>query len=99
MVSTPGWLWSRGASPNAAELWWQTGESHLLATDTYIVTRWVVTAGHCVRDHDNIFNIGYTVILGEHTLMQKSEPLPRQKFTVSKVHIHPLYQQTPQADR
>jgi len=64
-----------------------------------VADRWVVTAGHCVRDHDNIFNLGYTVILGEHTLMQKSEPLPRQKFTVSKVHVHPLYQQTPQADR
>jgi len=61
--------------------------------------RWVITAGHCVRDHNNIFSLGYTVILGEHTLLQKSEPLPRQKFTVAQVHMHPLYQQTEQADR
>jgi len=62
--------------------------------------RWVVTAGHCVRKKlGSIFSVGYIVILGEHTLMQNSEPLPRQKFTVTKVHRHPLYQQTPQADR
>merc|ERR1719414_949189 len=61
--------------------------------------RWVVTAGHCVREHLGIFNVGYTVILGEHTLLQNNEPLPRQKITVKKVHRHPLYQQTPQADR
>jgi len=61
--------------------------------------RWVVTAGHCVRKRGSIFSVGYIVVLGEHTLMQNSEPLPRQKFTVTKVHRHPLYQQTPQADR
>ena len=36
------------------------------------------------------------MILGEHTLLQNSEPLPRQKYRVTKVHMHPLYQQTPQ---
>jgi len=61
--------------------------------------RWVVTAGHCVREQLGIFNVGFTVILGEHTLLQNNEPLPRQKISVKKVHRHPLYQQTPQADR
>lgn len=61
--------------------------------------RWVLTAGHCVRQQLGIFSVGYTVVLGEHTLMQKSEPLPRQKFRVKEVHRHPLYMQTPQADR
>jgi len=61
--------------------------------------RWVVTAGHCVRGHDSIFSSGYTVSLGEYTLLQSSEPLPRQKFSVSRVVRHPLYLKTAQADR
>ena len=36
------------------------------------------------------------MVLGEHTLLQNTEPLPRQKYRVTKVHMHPLYQQTPQ---
>ena len=58
--------------------------------------RWVVTAAHCVRAHASVWSPGFTVVLGEHTLLQNSEPLPRQKYRVSKVHMHPLYQQTPQ---
>lgn len=61
--------------------------------------RWVVTAAHCVRAHASVWSPGFTVVLGEHTLLQNSEPLPRQKYRVSKVHMHPLYQQTPEADR
>lgn len=61
--------------------------------------RWVVTAAHCVRNHGSVWSPGFTVILGEHTLLQNTEPLPRQKYRVSNVNIHPLYKQTPQADR
>jgi len=64
-----------------------------------VSSRWVVTAGHCVRGHDSIFSSGYRVYLGEYKLYQTSEPLPRQKFHVEKVVVHPLYQFTPQADR
>ena len=64
-----------------------------------IADKWVVTAGHCVRGHDSIFSSGYSVSLGEHTLLQSSEPLPRQKFSVSRVVRHPLYKRTEQADR
>jgi len=64
-----------------------------------ISSRWVVTAGHCVRGHDSVFNAGYRVYLGEYRLYLNSEPLPRQKFYVEKVVVHPLYQFTPQADR
>jgi len=64
-----------------------------------ISRNWVVTAGHCVRGHDSIFNSGYRVYLGEYKLYQTSEPLPRQKFYVEKVVVHPLYEFTPQADR
>jgi len=62
-------------------------------------SRWVVTAGHCVRGHDSVFNQGYRVYLGEYRLYQNTEPLPRQKFYVDKIVVHPLYQFTPQADR
>ena len=58
--------------------------------------RWVVTAAHCVRNHASVWSPGFTVVLGEHTLLQNTEPLPRQKYRVAKVHLHPLYQQTPQ---
>ena len=58
--------------------------------------RWVVTAAHCVRNHASAWSPGFTVVLGEHTLLQNTEPLPRQKYRVTKVHMHPLYQQTPQ---
>ena len=58
--------------------------------------RWVVTAAHCVRDHASPWSPGFTVVLGEHTLLQNTEPLPRQKYRVAKVHMHPLYQQTSQ---
>ena len=58
--------------------------------------RWVVTAAHCVRNHASVWSPGFTVVLGEHTLLQNTEPLPRQKYRVTKVHMHPLYQQTPQ---
>jgi len=64
-----------------------------------INTRWVVTAGHCVRGYDSIFSSGYRVYLGEYKLYLTSEPLPRQKFLVEKVVVHPLYEFTPQADR
>jgi len=64
-----------------------------------ISSRWVVTAGHCVRGHDSMFNTGYRVYLGEYKLYQTSEPLPRQKFFVEKIVVHPMYQFTPQADR
>merc|ERR1712202_68622 len=47
-----------------------------------ISSRWVVTAGHCVRGHDSVFNAGYRVYLGEYRLYLNSEPLPRQKFYV-----------------
>jgi len=64
-----------------------------------INSRWVVTAGHCVRGHDSIFSTGYRVYLGEYKLYLTSEPLPRQKFLVEKVVVHPQYEFTPQADR
>ena len=64
-----------------------------------ISDKWVVTAGHCVRGYDSIFSSGYSVSLGEHTLLQTSEPLPKQKFSVSRVVRHPLYKRTEQADR
>jgi len=64
-----------------------------------IRSRWVITAGHCVRGHNSIFSSGYRVYLGEYKLYQTSEPLPRQKFYVEKVVIHPMYEFTPQADR
>ena len=60
---------------------------------------WVVTAGHCVRGHHSIFSSGYTVTLGENTLLQSSEPLPRQRIPVARVIRHPLYHKTEQADR
>ena len=61
-------------------------------------SRWVVTAAHCVRNHGSVWSPGFTVILGEHTLLQNTEPLPRQKYRVSNVNIHPLYKQTPQVN-
>ena len=51
------------------------------------------------RGHNSIFSSGYRVYLGEYKLYQTSEPLPRQKFYVEKVVIHPMYEFTPQADR
>ena len=59
----------------------------------------MVLIGVLVRGHDSVFNAGYRVYLGEYRLYQNSEPLPRQKFYVEKVVVHPLYQFTPQADR
>ena len=59
------------------------------------MSRWVVTAGHCVRGEAG----RYSVVLGEHALLQRSEPLPRQLLRVAAVHLHPRYTQTAQADR
>eukprot|EP00088_Acartia_fossae_P044944 TRINITY_DN4799_c0_g2_i1.p1 TRINITY_DN4799_c0_g2~~TRINITY_DN4799_c0_g2_i1.p1 ORF type:complete len:356 (-),score=77.21 TRINITY_DN4799_c0_g2_i1:780-1847(-) len=58
---------------------------------------WVITAGHCVRNSN--WPSMYRVYLGEYNLYSRSEPLPRQKFFVSKVVMHPQYEFTPQADR
>jgi len=68
--------------------------------------RHVVTAGHCVHPLGN--NViqsksrpvdGVAVYLGEYSLYNHREPLPRQKFKVDKIHLHPFYEFTPQADR
>ena len=64
-----------------------------------VSSRWVVTAAHCVKDHQSFFNSGYRVYLGDYTLLQNVEPLPRQRFSVEDVVIHPEYKFTPQADR
>jgi len=58
---------------------------------------WVVTAGHCVKSDK--WPSKYRVYLGEYKLYQNSEPLPRQKFYVSNIVVHPQYEFTPQADR
>ena len=39
------------------------------------------------------------VYLGEYSLYNNGEPLPRQKINVEKIHLHPYYEFTPQADR
>lgn len=61
----------------------------------------VVTAGHCVHSvaDKDLPPVGVRVYLGEYSLYSSSEPLPRQRFSVSSVHLHPYYQFTPQADR
>merc|ERR1719186_1623771 len=46
-----------------------------------ISSRWVVTAGHCVRGHDSVFNAGYRVYLGEYRLYQNIEPSPDRSST------------------
>jgi len=58
---------------------------------------WVITAGHCFKSSK--WPSRYRVYLGEYRLYQNSEPLPRQKFYVSKIVLHPNYEFTPQADR
>jgi len=58
---------------------------------------WVLTAGHCVKSTS--WPSKYRVYLGEYKLYQNSEPLPRQKFYVSEIVLHPDYEFTPQADR
>jgi len=66
--------------------------------------RHVVTAGHCVKIHlsDSIDESpirGVNVYLGEYSLYNSKEPLPRQRFSVDKIYVHPYYEFTPQADR
>jgi len=66
--------------------------------------RHVVTAGHCVhplgkRVIESSPVDGVAVYLGEYSLYNHREPLPRQKFKVDKIHLHPFYEFTPQADR
>jgi len=58
---------------------------------------WVITAGHCIKSAR--WPSRYRVYLGEYKLYQNSEPLPRQKFYVSEIVMHPKYEFTPQADR
>jgi len=58
---------------------------------------WVITAGHCIKSDK--WPSRYRVYLGEYRLYQNTEPLPRKKFYVSKIVMHPNYQFTPQADR
>jgi len=58
---------------------------------------WVITAGHCVKN--NKWPSRYRVYLGEYHLYSNAEPLPRQKYFVSEVIVHPSYKFTPQADR
>lgn len=61
----------------------------------------VVTAGHCVSNYTNPNKtpVGLKVYLGEYSLLTESEPLPMQKRIVTKVHLHPYYRFSPQADR
>ena len=61
----------------------------------------VVTAGHCVSNYTDhkLIPVGVFVYLGEYSLESSSEPLPLQKFIVTKIFIHPYYRFTPQADR
>ena len=66
--------------------------------------RHVVTAGHCVKAHlTNSINEspvrGVHVYLGEYSLYNTREPLPRQRYSVDKIYVHPYYEFTPQADR
>ena len=43
--------------------------------------------------------VGIKVYLGEYSLQSDSEPLPMQQRSVTKVHVHPYYKFSPQADR
>ena len=66
--------------------------------------RHVVTAGHCVKAHlansiDESPVRGVRVYLGEYSLYNSREPLPRQRYSVDKIYVHPFYEFTPQADR
>ena len=62
--------------------------------------RHVVTAGHCVNPlGEDLPTEGVTVYLGEYYLADDAEPLPTQEFGVEKIHLHPYYEFTPQADR
>ena len=66
--------------------------------------RHVVTAGHCVMTHlaeyvNESPVRGVRVYLGEYSLYKTSEPLPRQRYSVDKIYVHPFYEFTPQADR
>jgi len=67
--------------------------------------RHVVTAGHCVNPLGKDILESDTppkdvaVYLGEYSLYNNGEPLPRQKINVEKIHLHPYYEFTPQADR
>lgn len=66
--------------------------------------RHVVTAGHCVKAHlSDYLNEspvrGVNVYLGEYSLYNTREPLPRQRYSVDKIYLHPYYEFTPQADR
>lgn len=61
-----------------------------------INSRNVVTAGHCIQRapaHQ------IRVFLGEYTLYNSIEPLPRQEFGVEEIFKHPYYRFTPEADR
>ena len=61
----------------------------------------MVTAGHCVSYYTDPYKtpIGLKVYLGEYSLLSDSEPLPMQKRIVTRVHLHPYYRFSPQADR
>ena len=61
----------------------------------------VVTAGHCVSNYTDPYKtpVGLKVYLGEYSLLSETEPLPMQKRIVTKVHLHPYYRFSPQADR
>ena len=66
--------------------------------------RHVVTAGHCVHAlgaelHSELPPRGVHVYLGEYSLYNQMEPLPRQRYSVEKIFLHPYYEFTPQADR
>uniref|UniRef100_A0A0K2UTX6 Peptidase S1 domain-containing protein n=1 Tax=Lepeophtheirus salmonis TaxID=72036 RepID=A0A0K2UTX6_LEPSM len=57
---------------------------------------YVVTAGHCINSAKAS---SIRVYLGEYTLYRRIEPLPREKYGVSEIELHPYYRFTPQADR
>ena len=43
--------------------------------------------------------VGVQVHLGEYSLQEDSEALPVQKRVVTRIHMHPYYRFSPQADR